>query len=239
MDALETHLQRQIEQSRTFFWHRLRWRVVSAYLPRGRPFRLLDIGAGAGLLGEFLARDFSEATYLFVEPIASLERHLEVRHGTDRNAKEFDSFHDVEVVTLLDVLEHQRDDREFLGSIAAKMDPGALLLITVPARMWLWSGWDVALGHYRRYEAVSLARCWEGLPFEVRELSYLFPELVPPAWARKILRRPARASEADEAAFPSLPRPVNEALYRLGVASLRRRRRWRTGTSLLAALRRA
>jgi hypothetical protein len=53
MDGLERHLAHQVEHGRDFFWHRLRWTVVSQYLP-DVPFTLVDVGAGVGLIGEFL-----------------------------------------------------------------------------------------------------------------------------------------------------------------------------------------
>ena len=103
--------------------------------------------------------------------------------------------------------------------------------------MRLWSQWDVALGHYKRYDKRSLRALAAELPVEVRELSYLFPEMVPPA----LVRRRQRSSErdnAESAEFPDLPPRLNELLYRVGRVSLMGRRRWPAGTSLLATLRR-
>src|SRR5919106_1375048 len=91
VDPLEAQLQRQLEQSRDFFWHRLRWKAVSGFLE------------------------------------------------------------DMDVVTLLDVLEHQRDDSGFLAGLLGRMRPDTPLILTVPALPGLWSAWDVALGHHRRY----------------------------------------------------------------------------------------
>src|SRR5262249_57919451 len=102
------------------------------------------------------------------------------------------------------------------------------------------SGWggDVALGHHRRYDRASFRRAVAGLPLDVVELSYLFPELVPLAVLRKLT---ARRPDGDGAAveFPELPRVANELLYRIGSASLRLRRVWPIGSSLLAVLRKA
>jgi 2-polyprenyl-3-methyl-5-hydroxy-6-metoxy-1,4-benzoquinol methylase len=236
MDALERHLAQQIEHGREFFWHRLRWEVVSRYLPAGS-FTLVDVGAGVGLVGEFLREERPEAAYRFVEPIQFLEEHLERRYGAAANAKDDARYEGAAVVTLLDVLEHQADDRAFMAELAGRLDPGATLLVTVPAGGYLWSGWDVALGHHRRYDRSSFRRALAGLPLAVVELDYLFPELVPLGLVRKVLRRPA-GTEAD-AEFPELPRPVNVGLYGIGRASLALRRRWPAGTSLLAVLRRA
>ena len=239
MGALEQHLRRQIEHSRSFFWHRLRWRAAASYLPARRPFRLVDVGAGIGLAGDFLRRDFPQAEYRFVEPIPFLRGHLEERFGAEANVEGRERYEGCGYALLLDVLEHQEDDAAFMADFVGRLDPGATLIVTVPALQGLWSGWDVALGHYRRYDRDGFRRAVAGLPVEVVELSYLFPELLPPALARRALRRVrAEAQPAEGSAeFPDLPRILDEAVYRAGTVSLRLRRRWPAGTSLLAVLR--
>jgi len=238
MSTLEAHLRRQIEHSRDFFWHRLRWRAVASHLPPSVPFQLLDVGAGAGLLGVFLNRDFPLATYRFLEPIESLQRHLESTYGAAANAIGLSSYKRIQYVALLDVLEHQACDHRFLGELLQKMARGSILIVTVPALMALWSGWDVALGHHRRYDRKSFRRAVEGLPVEVIELSFLFPEMIPLAVLRKWLRKSSSNGDSpDEAAFPDLPLIVNDGLYALGSVSLAIRGYVPAGSSLLAVLR--
>ena len=237
MTALENHLRRQIEHSRSFFWHRLRWRALQSYLPADHRFRLVDVGAGAGLLGEFLTRRVPVASYGFVEPLESLERYLESRFGAEANYRRRDRYRGVEVVTLMDVLEHQEDDRAFLADLVDRMDPGAVLVVMVPALRSLWSQWDTALGHFRRYDKAMLRRVIEGLPVELRELSYLLPEMVPLAWFRRLARgRLEGPPDPESAEFPDVPKPLNDVLYGVGTVSLRLRRWWPLGTSLLAVL---
>lgn len=236
MDPLEGHLHKQIDHSRDFFWHRVRWRAVAREL-HGEPFELTDVGAGIGLLGDLLGRDFPRSAYRFVEPIDFLERELEQRFGPEANARASDGYQDSRYVTLLDVLEHQQDDRAFLRELVAKMAPGATLVLTVPALQRLWSGWDVALGHYRRYDKASLAAAFEGTPLELRELSYLFPEMLAPAKVRRLRWRFAgssRTTDAAQAEFPDLPPALNDLLYAVGSGTERIRRVWPAGTSLLA-----
>jgi len=241
LDPLEGHLHKQIDHSRDFFWHRVRWHAVAREL-HGEPFELTDVGAGIGLLGDLLARDFSRCTYRFVEPLESLEAELEQRFGREANARGADGYRASRYVTLLDVLEHQEDDRAFLAELVSKMAPGATLVVTVPAMQRLWSGWDVALGHYRRYDKVSLAAAFEGTPVRLREVSYLFPEMLAPAMVRRLRWRAggsARPLDLVRAEFPDLPRPLNELLYALGSSTERIRRIWPAGTSLLAVVQRA
>ena len=237
-EPLEAHLQRQIEHSDRFFWHRLRWRAVRSYLPEHEPFVLVDVGAGAGLLGTYLTNDRPEATYAFVEPIESLREFLCEIHGPAADASGWDDFHQARFVTLLDVLEHQENDAEFMETLVAKMTPGSTLLVTVPAQQRLWSPWDAALGHFRRYDKATLLRTVNALPLAVDELSFLFPEMVPLAMLRARKRGDSEVVAADaEAEFPDLPGPVNDVLYGLGTASNSLRRRSPTGTSLFLAAR--
>jgi hypothetical protein len=236
MEALEVHLNRQMERSRNFFWNRLRWELVSSKLPSGGA-ELVDVGAGPGFLGDFLRLRHPGVEYRYVEPLESMERHLIERFGADANLRDKD-FGEASYVTLLDVLEHQEDGRAFLAELAEKMAPGATLLLTVPAMPWLWSDWDEMLGHYRRYTKEALLEAVEPLPFEVVEQSYLFPELIPLGLVRRLKMR-SRGGDTggpEDAEFPELPRALNEALYRVGVASMALRRHWPAGTSLFAVL---
>jgi hypothetical protein len=206
-----------------------------ASLPSGSAFELVDVGAGAGLLGSYLSRDRPEATYRFVEPIESLNERLRSIYGGSADAAASDFFK-AQYVTLLDVLEHQEDDHGFMVELVGKMAPGSILLLTVPALPRLWSSWDVALGHFRRYERASLLACIDGLPLNVLEVSYLCPELVPAGKVRvRRLGVDAEGIAADDAEFPDLPAIVNDVLYALGSISISLRRRWKRGTSLFLA----
>ncbi len=139
-------------------------------------------------------------------------------------------------MTLLDVLEHQEDDVHFIEELVAKMEPGSVLLLTVPALPKLWSPWDEALGHFRRYTKASLLECFNGLPVDVSETSYLFPEMLFPGYLRARRGRSGeRVDLTEDAEFPDLPGPANDVLYGLGTMSLALRRHWKAGSSLFLA----
>jgi hypothetical protein len=237
VDVLESHLQRQLTHSREFFWHKLRWRAVRSLLPADEPFELLDVGAGAGLLGEYLQRDRPLATYRFVEPLESLTEHLISTFGPEADWNGLGAYTGARFVTLLDVIEHIEDDFGFCADLAAKLDPGATVVITVPALKRLWSEWDTALGHYRRYDKALLRAPLEAAGLEVLELSFLFPEMLPAALLRQRQER-RHAREGESAEFPDLPPLANRVLHGVGSATLVGRGHWPAGTSLLAVARR-
>jgi hypothetical protein len=233
MDALEFHLQDQLAHSQRLFWHRLRWKAIRSYLPAGRSFELIDIGAGAGFLGAFLRRDRPMALYKFVEPLSSLRDHLATEYGEAADALTQSDYAEADFVALLDVLEHQEDDHGFLEELSWKMAPGSQLILTVPAQERLWSAWDESLGHFRRYNKSLLAECMKGLPLRIVEMNYMFPELVPLGYYRAHRNPPGSGSGlAGKAEFPKLPSVINDLLYGLGVASLALRTHWHTGSSL-------
>jgi len=61
-----------------------------------------------------------------------------------------------DLICLFDVLEHIDQDVETLIAIKNMLAEGGLVLVTVPAYRWLWSGHDTSLHHKRRYSAGEL-----------------------------------------------------------------------------------
>lgn len=231
---LEDHLNRQFEIGDDFFWHRVRWSVISSYLPEGAPFEITDCGAGTGILGRYLTSERPLATYRYVEPIDSLDQVLREQFGEANRLGIDEPMTGSDYVTLLDVLEHIEDDDAFIRSLADRMRPGATLLLTVPAMARLWSAWDVSLGHYRRYDKKTLAGCLTANGFEIAELDYLFPEMIPAGIVRRRRFPAAGGAPPNDAEFPELPPAVNRALTIAGLASSKLRRLAPAGTSLLA-----
>jgi SAM-dependent methyltransferase len=219
---------------RPSFWHEVRASAVIERVPVDRPAVVADLGAGAGLLGEIVRRDRPRSAYRFYEPIDALAGLLTERHGGDARLADIAAVRDADLVTLLDVVEHVEDDRALVAEIVQAMRPGATLVVTVPALPLLWSPWDEALGHHRRYTRATLRSLAAGLPLAVDEVSFLFPELLPPALVRRVARgRVGRDRDARIAEFPNLPRVLDRALRYVSGLTYRCRRWWPAGTSLL------
>jgi 2-polyprenyl-3-methyl-5-hydroxy-6-metoxy-1,4-benzoquinol methylase len=63
-----------------------------------------------------------------------------------------------DVVIMMDVLEHFRDDATFLKNATSLLKPNARLILKVPAQRSLYSNIDRASGHYRRYDFIDIQR---------------------------------------------------------------------------------
>jgi SAM-dependent methyltransferase len=227
------------------FW--LQWRVRAARgqiaavgLPERAPLRVLDVGGGTGVLRQQLEAltdwqiditDLHPAAVAHARPGRGRSLRYDIRE------ERADMVGAYEVGLLFDVLEHVERPVAFLASLGRHLRPGGHLLINVPAVPALFSGYDVAAGHLRRYDPPALRSDLESAGFEVRDVRYWGLVLVPLLLARKALLRGRAGPEVIREGFQP-PRPwVNRALISLmGAETALCARPW-LGTSLLAAAR--
>jgi SAM-dependent methyltransferase len=144
------------------------------------------------------------------------------------------------VVTLLDVLEHVDDDAGVLREMIRLVRPGGLLIVTVPALRWLWSDWDVALHHRRRYQRPDLLQLCRQAGVETLRCAYFNSAALPAVACVRAWRKIRPVAPGAARAEDGVPgRFVNEILFRAMVVPAR----WAwfrppAGVSLLAVLRR-
>jgi SAM-dependent methyltransferase len=62
-------------------------------------------------------------------------------------------------ILYIDVLEHIEDDKSELAQAVRLLRPGGRLIVLAPALQALYSPFDKAIGHYRRYDRRSLQSC--------------------------------------------------------------------------------
>jgi SAM-dependent methyltransferase len=175
------------------WWFRSRRRLVWALLDHaGLPPtpRILDAGCGTGRnlvelasLGEAEGVDFSAEAVEFCR----LRGLAGVRQAELARLPFEDGRFDLIVAT--DVIEHLDDDTRALAELRRVAAPGAKLLITVPAYMWLWSSHDESMHHRRRYTARLLARRLTAAGWEPWVSTYFFTALLPAVAAVRALRR--------------------------------------------------
>lgn len=101
--------------------------------------RALDVGCGAGLLCEPLARLGAEVTGIDAAPenIAAATAHAAASGlSIDYHAGEVGTLADgpFDLVTSLEVIEHVSDPAGFVGSLAGLLAPGGLMVLSTPNR---------------------------------------------------------------------------------------------------------
>lgn len=63
-----------------------------------------------------------------------------------------------DLVAALDIIEHVEDDSRAMAEIDRVLAGGGTLLLSVPLHPSRWTGFDAAVGHYRRYYPEELTR---------------------------------------------------------------------------------
>ena len=216
------------------FWHWVRFDLLARVVAQRGSAEVLDLGAGAGGLGDWTRRERPQLRYRFEELSPRLDALLAERFGNAARFPTDSAIESTTVVAMLDVLEHIEDDTAFLAHLAQRMQPGATLVVTVPALQWAFTSWDTELGHYRRYSRRQLRSALTTAGLDVQRSQYIFPELLPLLVVRKFKR--AKRADVD---FPQLPAWLNRLGYWLSSCSARLRMIWPLGTSVIAVAEKA
>ena len=174
------------------WWFASRTRALLALMDARLPDRVkvLDIGCGAGNMFHHLSRYGSvQGVEIDPRPVAMARRRgYSVEQGdASRGVAYPDASFDL--VTVLDVIEHIRDDRAVLVEAARLLKPGGHLVVTVPAFMALWSANDDINAHLRRYTAAELRLKLQDAGFNILRLTYNNFFVFPLAAALILLRR--------------------------------------------------
>jgi len=128
-------------------------------------------------------------------PVAAGQaRGYDIREGDGRDLpfpeEQFD------LVSALDVIEHNEEDVTMLREMQRVLKPGGLALITVPALQSLWSYNDVLNAHVRRYSAAEIRDRFRQAGLEPLRVTYNNFFVFPLA-AALILARRGKDSDAD------------------------------------------
>lgn len=123
----------------------------------------------------------------------------------------------LDFVTALDVLEHVPDDAAVVRGFHRLLKHGGVAVITVPAGRKLWSDWDVALHHYRRYRRRELGALFPSAEWEIVHLNYTNVLVYPLVWLIRKWRGWRASPAATGAGTPRSedrvpPRPLNALL---------------------------
>lgn len=131
--------------------------------------RVLEVGAGIGATTKAICSELQPdqaQSWVCLEPDP---KQIEtIQHSIDQgklpafctakvgtldgliDGKKFDT------ILYVDVLEHIKDDRAELVSAVARLNGGGKLIVLAPAHGWLFTEFDRAVGHFRRYTSGSL-----------------------------------------------------------------------------------
>ena len=168
-------------------WETARLRAISTILS---PFlfngiEILDVGCGDG----FIARGLFK--HLQAKKITAVDIHLSDDQLQEFNqvsneitySREIPDNVEFDLVLLLDVLEHIKDDAGFLaGIVKNQLQKRGRILITVPAFQSISGQHDINLVHYRRYRLQKLEHLAKSAELGIISSGYLFASLLLPKY---------------------------------------------------------
>ena len=150
------------------FAHAERWKAYLASILRAHVRGdVAEVGAGMGAITkQFLTAP--TRSWTCIEPDRQLLEALQIElapsiatgrvrciHGT---LDDIDASTRFDCILYIDVLEHILDDHAELERAARRLAQGGSLVVMSPAHGFLFSAFDNAIGHHRRYDIESLSR---------------------------------------------------------------------------------
>lgn len=169
------------------FWAEERARVIEKMLSQRRIKILWEVGAGNGNAAIPLRKNGIDV--ICVEPLRSgaltlVKNGFLTFHSTLESLELPDN--SIEAIGAFDVLEHLEHPEILLGEMFRILRPGGYFVCSVPAYQWLFSDFDVSIGHFRRYSRRELEYLIATAGLNTIEKKSIFGYLIVPAF---ILRR--------------------------------------------------
>ncbi len=158
-----------VGQELDIFSHARNWKRywVSSIAPWVRG-DVLEVGAGIGANTPFLQNP-RVSSWTCLEPDPKLAQRLAKAIREDERCSHCDcrarttadliGTAEYDCLLYIDVLEHIEHDRDELERSARLLRKGGSIVVLSPAHQFLFSPFDAAIGHYRRYNRESLTAC--------------------------------------------------------------------------------
>jgi len=181
--------------------------------------RVLEVGAGiGGNIPTMFTEPVREWTALEPDPTlaARIEGASRVVIGT---IEALDSSEEFDAVLYLDVLEHISEDHKEVERALTHVAPGGRLIVLAPAHMFLFTPFDAAIGHYRRYNKRTLGTL-PASDVTCAKLSYLDSVGLIASAANRFLLRSATPTPAQIAVWDRIMVPSSRWLDPLLVYSV-------------------
>ena len=183
------NLHQPINLIKQSIWEKWRSHGLQELIKTEKIDLIWEIGAGSGAMALQL-KEFGIST-IGVEPLISGVKSLDLCGiysycGTleDLNLPS----NSLRAVGLFDVIEHLKNPSLLLTEVYRVLQPGGVLITSVPACQFLFSQYDLSIGHFRRYSKKELQKQFDNVGFEKHRLKYQQIFLTIPVFILRTIR---------------------------------------------------
>lgn len=159
---------------------------VTAGLPSG--YRVLEVGCGTGVVLRTLEQVCAGGTVLGADLFEEGLRYAQQRSSVPVIRADIGNLPfapPFAVIGLFDVIEHLPDDVGALRALLPLLGRDGTLLVTVPAHPALWSYFDEAAHHYRRYRPSDLKTALRRAGYRVEYVTQFMAAIAPLMWLQR------------------------------------------------------
>jgi SAM-dependent methyltransferase len=173
------------------FWFRARnvliYKLAKKLCSKLKPgYLVLEVGCGTGNVLSALRRACDGGVVIGMERFFDGLPHARRRYAgplVQADARSLPFGKRFELVGMFDVLEHIPEEYETLQSLREILAPGGRLILTVPAHQFLWSHFDEAAHHCRRYSTAQIRKTLAETGFDIEFASHFMASIFPLVWA--------------------------------------------------------
>jgi 2-polyprenyl-3-methyl-5-hydroxy-6-metoxy-1,4-benzoquinol methylase len=166
------------------FWYRYRHILIFDILKKNfkhpGKLKLLDMGCGDGNMINYLKnKGILKVVGCDIRIDSTTTSDLDIQFLQLDIRKKIIKKQQFDVILLLDVVEHVKDDTSLINLAKSLLKKNGILILTVPAPEYLYSDFDKFAGHYRRYNKKSLIKLMEGSKLKIKRISYFNSFILP------------------------------------------------------------
>ena len=155
-------------------WRKYQFENVLKYIN----FSVLEVGPGTGNNVQYYRDKASEITLLEINK--HMANSLKFKFEEDKkvmvqNSDIYSQERKFDTILYMDVLEHIEDDKKEINRALKQLKPGGNIIFFVPAYQFLYSDFDKAIGHVKRYNKHFFLTFKEDKRTSIIELKYFDP----------------------------------------------------------------
>lgn len=171
------------------YWNVARNKIILDCVKQHKINNIIDIGCGRGIVTSFLHNnniDISGVELGNTTPISN--SNVSILFNTDATSLSSEQTNRFKTISFFDVIEHIEDPVTFIKNILNYFPTVNTIILTVPARMELWTNYDDFNGHFKRYSLHEVKKELNKCGFIIKENKYFFHLLYFAIWFSRIFQ---------------------------------------------------